>query len=163
MLVALFNAVKVESVPLNSSNFPTARESRRERKAACSCGPANPPGFALIGSPAGRIIRTYDRSVGDLASIGYNGQPARNPFRVVRPPISVLIDLTVLFPREPHRSGRFQPNGLQLHKVVEGRLTCWGICEQGDWWGLVTYPIAYGSKRKNVTHWVPAWTLRRKH
>ena len=98
--------------------------------------------------------------MGDLASIGYNGQPARNPFRVVRPPISVLIDLTVLFPREPHRSGRFQPNGLQLHKVVEGRLTCWGICEQGDWWGLVTYPIAYGSKRKNVTHWVPAWTLR---
>ena len=100
--------------------------------------------------------------MGDLASIGYNGQPARNPFRVVRPPIRVLIDLTVLFPREPHRSGRFQPNGLQLHKVVEGRLTCWGICEQGDWWGLVTYPIAYGSKRKNVTHWVPAWTLRRK-
>ena len=100
--------------------------------------------------------------MGDLASIGYNGQPARNPFRVVHPPISVLIDLTVLFPREPHRSGRFQPNGLQLHKVVEGRLTCWGICEQGDWWGLVTYPIAYGSKRKNVTHWVPAWTLRRK-
>ena len=117
---------------------------------------------ALIGSPDGSIIRTYDRPVGDLASIGYNGQPARNPFRVVRPPISVLIDLTVLFPREPHRSGRFQPNGLQLHKVVEGRLTCWGICEQGDWWGLVTYPIAYGSKRKNVTHWVPAWTLRRK-
>jgi hypothetical protein len=38
---------------------------------------------------------------------------------------------------------------MQLHKVVEGRLTCWGICEQGDWWGLVTYPIAYGSKRKN--------------
>ena len=101
--------------------------------------------------------------MGDLASIGYNGQPARNPFRVVRPPISVLIDLTVLFPREPHRSGRFQPNGLQLHKVVEGRLSCWGICEQGDWWGLVTYPIAYGSKRKNVTHWVPAWTLRRKN
>ena len=101
--------------------------------------------------------------MGDLAPIGYNGQPVRNPFRVVRPPIAVLIDLTVLFPREPHRSGRFQPNGLQLHKVVEGRLTCWGICEQGDWWGLVTYPIAYGSKRKNVTHWVPAWTLRRKH
>src|ERR1700759_1181115 len=137
MLVALFNAVKVESVPLNSNLF-CDRSSRRSN-------------------------RTYDRSVGDLASIGYNGQPARNPFRIVRPPISVLIDLTVLFPREPHRSGRFQPNGLQLHKVVEGRLSCWGICEQGDWWGLVTYPIAYGSKRKNVTHWVPAWTLRRKH
>jgi hypothetical protein len=100
--------------------------------------------------------------VGDLASIGYNGQPVRNPFRVVRPPITVLIDLTVLFPREPHRTGRYHANGLQLHKVVEGRLTCWGICEQGDWWGLVTYPIAYGSKRKTVTHWVPAWTLQRK-
>jgi len=99
--------------------------------------------------------------VGDLASIGYNGQPVRSPFRVVRPPITVFVDLTVLFPREPHRSGRYHPNGLQLHKVVEGRLTCWGICEQGDWWGLVTYPIAYGSKRKTVTHWVPAWTLRR--
>jgi hypothetical protein len=135
MLVALFNAVKVESVPLNSNYFCRRCFSR--------------------------LIRTYDRSVGDLASIGYNGQPARNPFRVVRPPITVLIDLTVLFPREPHRTGRFQPNGLQLHKVVEGQLTCWGICEQGDWWGLVTYPIAYGSKRKTVTHWVPAWTLRR--
>jgi hypothetical protein len=115
-----------------------------------------------MGSAADRLIRTYDRSVGDLASIGYNGQAARNPFRVVRPPIAVLIDLTVLFPRQPHRSGRYHANGLQLHKVVEGRLTCWGICEQGDWWGLVTYPIAYGSKRKDVTHWVPAWILRRR-
>jgi hypothetical protein len=136
MLVALCNAVKVESVPLNPTKFCDA----------CFWWPS----------------RTYDRSVGDLASIGYNGQPARNPFRVVRPPITVLIDLTVLFPREPHRSGRFYANGLQLHKVVEGRLTCRGMCEQGDWWGLVTYPIAYGSKRKTVTHWVPAWTLRRR-
>jgi hypothetical protein len=80
----------------------------------------------------------------------------------VRPPIAVLVDLTVLFPRAPHRSGRYQPNGLQLHKVVEGRLSCWGICEQGDWWGLVTYPVAYGSRRRTVTHWIPAWTLRRK-
>jgi hypothetical protein len=136
MLVALFNAIKVESVPLNPRHFH--------------------PSCNLI------AIRTYDRSVGDLASIGYNGQPARNPFRVVRPPITVLIDLTVLFPREPHRSGRFHANGLQLHKVVEGRLSCWGMCEQGDWWGLVTYPVAYGSERKSVTHWVPAWTLRRR-
>jgi hypothetical protein len=100
--------------------------------------------------------------MGELASIGYNGQPVRNPFRVVRPPIAVLVDLTVLFPREPHRSGRYQPNGLQLHKVVEGRLSCWGLCEQGDWWGLVTYPIVYGSKQRSVTHWIPAWTLHRK-
>src|SRR6185437_11201788 len=95
-------------------------------------------------------IRTYDRSMGSLASIGYNGQPVRSPFRVVRPPIAVLVDLTVLFPREPHRSGRYQPNGLQLHKVVEGCLSCWALCEQGDWWGLVTYPVAYGSQRKTV-------------
>jgi hypothetical protein len=55
-----------------------------------------------------------------LGSIGYNGQPVRDPFRG------------------------------------------WGICEQGDWWGLVAYPISYGSKQKTVTHWIPAWTLRRK-
>src|ERR1700761_8722371 len=106
-------------------------------------------------------MRTYDRTVGDLASIGYNGQPVRNPFRVVRPPITVLIDLTVLFPREPHRSGSFYANGLQLHKVVEGRLSGWGRCDQGAWWGCLTSPIVYVSKRKPVTHWVPAWTLRR--
>jgi hypothetical protein len=136
MLVPLSNAVKVESVPLNLPEF--------------SIDVVAPP------------IRTYDRSVGRLASIGYNGHPLPDPFRTVRPPINVLIDLTALFPREPHRSGRYHPNGLQLHKVVEGRLSCWGICEQGDWWGLVTYPVDYGPKRKNVTHWVPAWTLRRK-
>lgn len=164
MLVALFNAVKVESVPLNSNYFYRLG-CRLCRQTASYKGhkPSRYAGRNRRQGPIERVNRTYDRSVGDLASIGYNGQPARNPFRVVRPPISVLIDLTVLFPREPHRSGRFQPNGLQLHKIVEGRLTCWGICEQGDWWGLVTYPIAYGSKRKNVTHWVPAWTLRRKH
>ena len=152
MLVGLFNAVKVESVPLNSNQLIVAPTVLRSQ-----------PAQSVPSTADTTFVRTYDRSVGDLASIGYNGQPVRNPFRVVRPPITVLIDLTVLFPREPHRSGRFQPNGLQLHKVVEGRLTCWGICEQGDWWGLVTYPIAYGSKRKTVTHWVPAWTLRRKN
>ena len=61
----------------------------------------------------------------------------------------------------PHRTGRYHPHGLQMHKVVEARLSCWGLCEQGDWWGLVTYEIAYGAKQKTVTHWVPAWTLRR--
>ena len=95
-------------------------------------------------------------------ALGYNGQPVREPFRSVRPPVPVLVDLTVLFPREPHRNGRYHPHGLQMHKVVEGRLSCWGICEQGDWWGLVTYEIAYGSRRREVTHWVPAWTLRRR-
>jgi len=49
-----------------------------------------------------------------------------------------------------------------MHSVVDGRLTCWGICEQGYWWGLVTYEIVYGSRRKSVTHWIPAWVLKRK-
>jgi hypothetical protein len=99
--------------------------------------------------------------VGELAGIGYNGQPVRPPFRPVRPPVPVLIDLTTLFPRRPHRAGRYHPHGLQMDKVVAGKLTCWGLCEQGEWWGLVTYFIAYGSDRKAVTHWVPGWTLRR--
>ena len=99
--------------------------------------------------------------MGELAGIGYNGQPVRPPFRPVRPPVPVLIDLTTLFPRRPHRAGRYHQHGLQMDKVVAGKLTCWGLCEQGEWWGLVTYFIAYGSDRKAVTHWVPAWTLRR--
>lgn len=45
--------------------------------------------------------------------------------------------------------------------VVEGRLTCWAVCEQGDWWGLVTYPIAHGPTTSAVTHWIPAWVLKK--
>ena len=96
----------------------------------------------------------------DLASVGYHGQPVRPPFRPVRPALPVLVDLTVLFPRRPHRTGRYHPHGLQMDSVVAGTLTCWGLCEQGEWWGLVSYPIAYGSQRRQVTHWVPAWVLR---
>ena len=84
MLVALINAVKVESVPLNFNYFSAvvrfitrhaavrtdAHDSRR-------CRPT-------LVSP---FIRTYDRTVGKLPSIGYNGQPVREPFRVVRPPV----------------------------------------------------------------------------
>ena len=98
--------------------------------------------------------------MGERTSIGYNGQPVPAPFRPVRPPQPVLVDLTALFPRAPHRTGHYHPHGLQMHKVVEGTLSCWGLCEQGDWWGLVTYEIAYGAKRKTVTHWVPAWMLK---
>ena len=101
-------------------------------------------------------------SMGELAAIGYHGQPLRSPFRPVRPPAEVLIDLAVLFPRQPHRTGRYHPHGLQMHRVVSGRLSCWGLCEQGEWWGLVTYGIHHGSQRRTVTHWVPAWTLQPK-
>ena len=99
--------------------------------------------------------------MGDLASIGYNGQPVRPPLRPLRPPVPVLVDLTVLFPRQPHRVGRYHPYGLQMHRVVAGWLRCWGLSEQGVWWGLVSYDVVYGSDRRAVTHWVPAWTLRR--
>jgi hypothetical protein len=97
----------------------------------------------------------------ELTSIGYNGQPVRPPLRPVRPPVAVLIDLAALFPRHPHRVGRYHPHGLQLHRIVTGRLSCWGLCEQGDWWGLVTYDVTFGAHHGAVTHWVPAWTLRR--
>ncbi len=37
-----------------------------------------------------------------------------------------------------------------------------GVCEQGAWWGLVTYLIKFGPNARPVTHWVPAWTLKAK-
>jgi hypothetical protein len=100
--------------------------------------------------------------VGGLQAIGYNGQPVPPAFRRVDPPVAVLVDLAVLFPREPHRHGGYNPAGLQMHAVVDGLLTCWGMCEQGYWWGMVTYDIVYGAHRKAVTHWVPAWVLKRR-
>lgn len=82
--------------------------------------------------------------MGDLQAIGYGGQPVRDVFRRVDPPMAVLVDLTALFPRQPHGRGRYHPNGLQMAKVIEGQLTWWALCEQGAWWGLVTYPIRHG-------------------
>ena len=146
MLVALINVVKVESVPLNLNQFSPRRACSFMPRHAAVCVPTCT--FARSASLVATRLRTYDRTVGQQPSIGYNGQPVREPFRLVRPPVAVLVDLTVLFPRQPHRDGRYHPHGLQMHKVVEGRLSCWGICEQGDWWGLVTYEIAYGSRRK---------------
>jgi hypothetical protein len=100
--------------------------------------------------------------MGELQSIGYHGQPVQQAFRRVDPPTPVLVDLSAVFPREPHRTGGYNPAGLQMHAIVEGRLSCWGLCEQGFWWGLVTYDITYGPNRKSVTHWIPSWTLKRK-
>ena len=73
-----------------------------------------------------------------------------------------LVDLIALFPREPHCEDRYHPKGLQMDAIVEGKLTCWGLSEQGRWWGLVTYPIRHGSEKDPVTHWVPASVLRLK-
>lgn len=97
-----------------------------------------------------------------MQAIGYGGQPVREVFRRVDPPIVVLVDLSTLFPRQPHGRGRYHPHGLQMTAIVEGQLTWWGIGEQGGWWGLVTYPVAHGPKHDPVTHWIPAWMLRKK-
>ena len=83
-----------------------------------------------------------------MQAIGYGGQPTREGFRRVDPP------------RQPHcRWGRHHPLGLQMHGVVEAELTCWGLCEQGAWWGLVTYRVRFGTQQRPVTHWIPAWML----
>ncbi|UJL31940.1 hypothetical protein HZU38_19130 [Mycolicibacterium vanbaalenii] len=95
-----------------------------------------------------------------MQKIGHGGQPLRPVFRRVHPPRAVLVDLIALFPREPHCEDRYHPKGLQMDAIVEGKLTCWGLSEQGRWWGLVTYPIRHGSEKDPVTHWVPASVLR---
>ncbi|MGE2734179.1 hypothetical protein [Mycolicibacterium vaccae] len=95
-----------------------------------------------------------------MQEIGYGGQPLPTVFRRVDPPVPVLIDLVALFARQPHCSGRYHPQGLQLDAIVEGSLSCWGRAEHGGWWGLVTYPVKHGSERHTVTHWAPAWVLK---
>lgn len=98
--------------------------------------------------------------MGELQAIGYAGQPTSAVFRPVRPAQAVLVDLVTLFTREPHKRGRYHPFGLQMNTTVTGELTCWGLCEQGHWWGLVTYPITFGPHKRYLTHWIPAWVLR---
>ena len=38
--------------------------------------------------------------------------PFQQAFRRVDPPVTVLVDLAALFPREPHRAGGYNPVGL---------------------------------------------------
>jgi len=47
----------------------------------------------------------------------------REVFRRVDPPFAVLVDLSTLFPRQPHGRGRDHPHGLQMTAIVEGQLT----------------------------------------
>lgn len=95
-----------------------------------------------------------------LAAITDTGRHPPTEFRRVDPPRSVLVDLATLFPRQPHSRRRYQPGGLQMHLVVRGQLTCWARSVHGDWWALVTYPVAFGQRARPVTHWVPAWVLK---
>lgn len=98
--------------------------------------------------------------MGEMPAIRDTGRHSPGDFRRVDPPIGVRVDLGALFPRAPHHCDEYQSGGLQLHRVVEGQLTCWGRSVQGAWFGLVTYPVAFGLQQKAVTHWVPAWALR---
>lgn len=96
----------------------------------------------------------------DLPAIVDTGRPVRPVFRRVDPPQAVIVDLGVLFQHQPFHEGRWHPNGLQMRARADGRLTCWGLCQDGMWWGLVTYPIRFGEKQRTVTHWIPAWMLK---
>src|SRR6476660_7827762 len=100
--------------------------------------------------------------MGELQAIGYNGQPVQQAFRRVDPPVAVQVDLAAVFPREPHRTGGYNPAGLPMHSIVEGTMSCWGVCEQGYWRVRVREEIAYGARRKSVTQCRLTWTLKRK-
>jgi len=100
----------------------------------------------------------------DLPAIVRTGRPDegidhRPVFRRVDPPQKVVVDLAVLFPRQPFHDGRVHPDGLRMRARAAGKLTMWGMCTDGAWWGLVTYSIQFGEKRRTVTHWIPSWIL----
>ena len=96
-----------------------------------------------------------------MRSIGYNGQPAREPFRRVDPPVPVLVDSSALHPPPPHRlqPGRStgEPRCARCAPVVGSHPNTACGC------GLVTYTIDYGPRCGSVTHWMPAWMLKPAH
>lgn len=77
-----------------------------------------------------------------LAHIVDTGRPAGIGWRHVKPPAPVEVDLRCLFPLPAHHEREDVPGGLEMRRVVVGRLTIWGRATEGDWWGLVTYPPA---------------------
>ena len=102
---------------------PDAAAATSRRRARCgrcrgtrsgprgSTGLGFPRAFALV-LPRYRVPernRTYDRTVGELQSIGYHGQPVQQAFRRVDPPVAVLVDLAAVFPARAAPRGRLQP------------------------------------------------------
>lgn len=65
-----------------------------------------------------------------------------------------------MFIRQPFHEGHGHPDGLQMRARVDGKLTCWGLDTEGQWFGLVEYPIRFGEKRRTIRHWIPAWMLK---
>jgi hypothetical protein len=101
-----------------------------------------------------------------LKAIVETGKPTKaHPTRFLEEPLPVMVDLAAVFPRpvffdEPPIDG-----GLQLRRVVEGRLTMWALSEQGDWLGFVAYDVHGaddGGLPQRVSHWVPADVLKRR-
>lgn len=88
------------------------------------------------------------------------GHPRRQPFKVLTPPVKVLVDLAVLYPQPPHHTGRYTADGFEVRTVVPADLTEWSMTVDGDWIGRVTYQLMSKDRSETVTHWVPSRVLK---
>lgn len=85
---------------------------------------------------------------------------ALKPFRLLRPPAKVRIDLSALYPHPPHHKSRYTPEGFDAQKVIVGDVVEWSLTTEGLWLGCVTYNFESMYRNERVTHWVPSWVLR---
>lgn len=83
-----------------------------------------------------------------------------NPIKFINPPENVLVDLAALFPQSPHRHVVYRAEGLQVDKVVEGKLSRWGCTTEGETLAYVTYQMRFGRDKAPQSHWVPAYVVR---
>ncbi|MGU3432732.1 hypothetical protein ACNHUS_06905 [Actinomycetes bacterium M1A6_2h] len=83
----------------------------------------------------------------------------RAPFRLLRPPVKVWIDLSALFPDPPHHVDVFTAGGFEVRTVVLGDLLEWSMTTDGVWLGCVRYDLASKERSESVTHWVPSAVL----
>lgn len=81
------------------------------------------------------------------------------PFKLLRPPIKVWIDLAILYPLPPHHRCTFNPEGFDVRRVVPGDLLEWSITVDGDWLGRVSYELMSRDRSETVTHWVSSRAL----
>jgi hypothetical protein len=92
---------------------------------------------------------------------GSRGEHSRHrPFKVLTPPVKVLVDLAALYPQPPHHTGRYTADGFEVRTVVPGDLTEWSMTVDGDWIGRVTYQLMSKDRSETVTHWVPSRMLK---
>ena len=84
-----------------------------------------------------------------------------NPLERVDPPEQVLVDLSYLFPHAPHHQAVYTAGGLKASGCVEAKLSMFGTTTEGERLAYVTYRIEFGGDSAPVTHWVPAWIVKR--